>query len=476
MDRNGRAVPRFNAPPPAQHFGLPALPGQRVRSDVTNEARNAAGGLQIRDPAPIPGQNPSHLPSGVLRGPQPTRRVGLGGALLSLASTRGARRIGLAALPEQEIRLLAPNDDGGRHVPRHRLSISRFLEAFTSGRSLFELGWGFGEHDVGAVQHDNLAVFNPSFIHISKTPRLLFTYDFDVLPPSSGQQTSASTSQSFQSASRLSHSISNMLSSKRKAAALIDLVTDTEKAKVAGDSSPNLPTLICAGCDKPLLLGGERDDRIWGLRCGHLICGACLDRIGCPLPPKPQPLIAKLREALSAESEALSVDRRPKWKGKARQISPERGSPLGHSPLFQNPSSGAPVLTHTSDASASRYATLRPRRNAGQGGQGSASGSSAHHPSTNSPQPEVMRPNLPSETSGIESQQITGTGFMGKRKKKGKGRTSKSARPRVLQQWDYACPVEGCHRFHTRVLVGTTSQDALWKPRGDSGEIAVYTS
>jgi hypothetical protein len=471
-------------PLPAQHFGLPALPGQRVWSDVTNQARNAAGSLQILDPAPIPRQNSSHQPASVPRGAQATRGLGLGGAILSLASTRGARRIGLAALAERDIRLREPNDDGGRHAPRHRLSISRFLEAFTSGRPLFDLGWGFGEHDVGAVHHDNLPVFDPSFIHTNKTPRLFFTYDFDTVPLSSRQQASASTSQSVPSASRFTNSISNLLSSKRKASALIDLATDAEKAKLAGDPSPNLPTLICVGCDKPLLLGGEGDDRIWGLRCGHLICGACLDRIGCPLPPPPKPLIVKLEEALSTKPlEASAVGGRRTWKGKARQISPERDSSLGHSPLFQDPSSGPSAPIHTSGASASRYASLRPRRNAGQGGQGSASGSSAHRPVASSSQPaEVTPPNLPSEMSfefepEVESQQTAGTSLIrGKRKKKAKGRTWKSARSRVFQQWDYACPVEGCHRLHTRVLVGTNSQEALWKPKGDSGEIAVYTS
>lgn len=459
VDRNGRAVSRSRLQPQAQRFGLPVLPGQAAWNDTADQDRNATANLQILDPGPVLRRHYAHRSSSVLPGAHPTRNVGLGGAILSLGSTRGTRRIGFAA----ETRLRDPNDDGGRPPLRHHPIISRFLEAFMSGQPLLNFGRGAEEQDFGAVHQGNSPAFDRSFIHANKAPRPSFTYDFDTIP--SRQLASPPT---VQPASRFTNTISNLLSSKRKASAIVDLAADAEEAKVKEGSSQSLPTLVCAGCDKPLLLGGGGDDRIWGLRCGHLICGACLDRIGCPLPPKPRPLIVKLEEALSTEPTEVSRDDRRKSKGKARQMSPQR-SPA-YSPPFQN--SLLDISSHPSGASASRYASLRPRRNMG------ASQSFDHRPTATSPEP----PQATSSSSGAlfgetGSQQTTGTtSNRGGRKRKGKGRAIKSTRPRVLREWDFACPVEGCHRLHTRVLVGTTLDDASWKPKGDAGEIAVYTS
>lgn len=454
VDRNGRAVTR------PQRSRLPALPGQTVRGGAA-QVRNAATNLQILDPAPTSRPHPPR-PGGAQSG----RAVGLGGAILSLGTTRGTRRIGFTTLPpEPEIHLRDPNDDGGRHAPRHRFSIARLLEAFTSGRPPLDIGWMIGGQDVGAGNLPGPG-FDPSLIHANKSPRPSFTYDFDALPLSSRQPASASA---LQPTSRFTNSISNLLNPKRKAA-LIDLATDSEEAKLAGDSAHSLPALICAGCDKPLLLGGGGDDRVWGLRCGHLICGACLDRIGRPLPPKPKPLIAKLEEALSHEPTAVPMDRLRKWKGKARQVSPE----LSARP-FQDSSSGTSAPTHVSTSASSRYASLRPRPNAGPG---SASGSLTRRPDTISLEP-TEEPASFSEMSEFqpeaESQQANHANS-NRRKRKIKAKGRKPTKSRVLQEWDYACPVEGCHRLHTRVLVGTTLQEASWKPKGDSGEIAVYTS
>jgi len=173
-----------------------------------------------------------------------------------------------------------------------------------------------------------------------------------------------------------------------------------------------------------------------------------------------------------AEPTEVSTDDRRKWKGKARQMSPER-SPA-YSPPFQNPLLDISSPMHPSAASASRYASLRPRRNMGEG---SASQPFDRRPTVISPEPAQATSSSSGALFGeVGSQQtISTTSNRGGRKRKGKGRVIKSARPRVLREWDYACPVEGCHRLHTRVLVGTL-EDASWKSKGDAGEIAVYTS
>ncbi|KAG6915004.1 hypothetical protein DXG01_013957 [Tephrocybe rancida] len=92
---------------------------------------------------------------------------------------------------------------------------------------------------------------------------------------------------------------------------VIDLeASDTEDGPVAGSSKQAAPTsttstlqtlLVCARCTEPLVLGGSlvgeegRRRKVWALRCGHMIDGACLEIIGSPDEngPEETPMVGK---------------------------------------------------------------------------------------------------------------------------------------------------------------------------------------
>lgn len=47
--------------------------------------------------------------------------------------------------------------------------------------------------------------------------------------------------------------------------------------------------VVCVLCDDPLVIGGNEEQKLYGLRCGHVLDGKCLWKIGVPPPIVPPP-------------------------------------------------------------------------------------------------------------------------------------------------------------------------------------------
>jgi hypothetical protein len=166
----------------------------------------------------------------------------------------------------------------------------------------------------------------------------------------------------------------------------------------SGPSSPsknneNFNTLVCARCLDPLVLGGsnlsedERSRRrLWGLRCGHMLDGKCIDEL---MKPRPAPdleltgtdvaAIEPPSNGLQGQSsstqspggtqsvvpgEATPLDGKPasrstKARGKARAIEP----PSRSSQPAEVTNDQAPLTENNSIRS-----RLRPRNNTGHVG------------------------------------------------------------------------------------------------------------
>lgn len=168
----------------------------------------------------------------------------------------------------------------------------------------------------------------------------------------------------------------------------------TAEVNASPSASLKLSTLlVCANCKDPLLLGSANTDeearrlKIWGLRCGHLIDGKCLNRLSIPIP-------------VLGEEDTTG---KSKGKGKAKAVEPEDDyhDELTSADLFGT----SPIRSR-----------LRSSSHQGQGGSDNLS----------------MFHQL---TSAVPS-------FL-KRKRKTK--------EKVEQEFKWACPVEDCGKMHTSV-------------------------
>ena len=165
--------------------------------------------------------------------------------------------------------------------------------------------------------------------------------------------------------------------------------------KTSGPSSPsknneNFNTLACARCLDPLVLGGsnmseeERSRRrLWGLRCGHMLDGKCIDELMKPQPAPDLELIGTEVGAIEPPSNGLqdqssstqsqgdthsvvpgeatpsdskSPSRFTKARGKARAIDPPSQS--------SQPAEAASDETALTENNSMR-SRLRPRNNTG---------------------------------------------------------------------------------------------------------------
>lgn len=177
----------------------------------------------------------------------------------------------------------------------------------------------------------------------------------------------------------------------------------------------NKPSLVCARCFEPLILGNnltsedQKNCRIWGLQCGHLIDGKCLRDIGQPKYTGQQ--------SLNSPAATRVVDR--KGKGKAKAVDEdEDNEDIGRT---QSP---AHVNEPESNSIRSR---LRPRH----------AGSSFI--------------NSPSSSSFAQ--------IPVKRSVKSKSFTHQLL---PLPQFTWKCPVTGCECVHVSIQI-----DGEWVPERD---------
>ncbi|KAJ7056623.1 hypothetical protein C8F01DRAFT_1154334 [Mycena amicta] len=199
--------------------------------------------------------------------------------------------------------------------------------------------------------------------------------------------------------------------------------------------------LVCARCLDPLFLrsegvvdGGEEERkrrRLWGLRCGHILDGKCVEELWKP------PIEAEAAPSTTNE------DIQPKGKGKATVVptaDADEEDEDGHQSLFgpsDSDSDGAEALIPANP--------IRGRlRSAGAVlGVVTADGGrrrTGPPPRVPPPRPRVSRATIASRGRG-----------------RGKG---KRARKAVIQdRFEWTCPVAGCGRVHVSEQV-----DGVWGP------------
>jgi hypothetical protein len=262
----------------------------------------------------------------------------------------------------------------------------------------------------------------------------------------------------------------------------------------SGSSSPsknneNFNTLVCARCLDPLVLGGSNmseDERsrcrLWGLRCGHMLDGKCIDELMKPRPapdleltgtdvagiePPSNGLQGQTNSTQSQDatqsvvpgeatsSDGKSASRFTKARGKARAIEP--------------PSQSSQPAEVTNDQRAftennSMRSRLRPRNNTGH----------VYHIFSSSPTSSHTRNQL-SQSSSQRSPAtgnrsiVANTDHHPKRRAKGKGK-QKAMEPVILERYEWRCPVAQCERLHLSVNI----ESGGWVMDEAQGAISIF--
>ncbi|KAH0833348.1 hypothetical protein J3R83DRAFT_12419 [Lanmaoa asiatica] len=198
---------------------------------------------------------------------------------------------------------------------------------------------------------------------------------------------------------------------------------DTPPARLASGSRTRSceVTLVCAACRDPLILGASDvgNDRakrkLWGLRCGHLLDGKCIEKLMELTPPTPDASGSSTRRVATDQAEYLPP-----------------------------PSQDTAVVD--SDAGSMR-SRLRPRR----GMSGSL--------------PSVPHP-VPATPSSGRRGASTRAKVTPRSNRKGKG---KMKAPVVEAEHEWSCPVSGCGRVHLSLLM-----DGRWTMDEKRGATAVF--
>ena len=195
---------------------------------------------------------------------------------------------------------------------------------------------------------------------------------------------------------------------------------DTSPAHRASGSGTRLceVTLVCAACRDPLVVGASDvgEDRakrkLWGLRCGHLLDGKCIEKLMKPTPP----------------------------------TTDTTGPRTATEPEQYPPSSSQDTVAVNPDESSMR-SRLRPRR--GMPG----------------PLPSALHA-VPATPASWRRGVPTGAQVTHRSNRKGKG---KMKAPAVEVEHEWTCPVSGCGRPHLSLLM-----DGRWTMDEKRGAIAVF--
>jgi hypothetical protein len=363
--------------------------------------------------APVPSAETTVPPAVAAPPSHHVPTMGFGGALISqhrqnTASEDAARR--RRAAEERERERLNDENFGRRFTNLYRSAIRRLSGGPPPRRSrpqpldhddiITRFLADVPEIFFSSISNDptrsrrNVSEYCPLFTHPPK-PAPGFTFDF--APPSLSPSPASSSS---------------------KSKINVDEPAASSSSSSASEEESTL--LACARCLEPLMLGGGSDDgqqRLWGLRCGHLIDGKCAEHIMKP-------------------SDPVSV----KGKGKATVE------------MVQNNTSNADKEVVVKEAEPpttpnSIRSRLRPR----------------HHPSSpQSSEDQSVNHRLPVLSLVDDPRHL----LRPARKSKGK---SKAKEPPVEGSHEWVCPVAGCDKRHLSLLVGGN-----WIMDKDRGAIGVY--
>ncbi|KIK68592.1 hypothetical protein GYMLUDRAFT_237625 [Collybiopsis luxurians FD-317 M1] len=224
---------------------------------------------------------------------------------------------------------------------------------------------------------------------------------------------------------------------------------ETESSvSTSGALAPSMSvSLVCSNCLDPLLLGegtsayalklaasgvsAEQVDaerkarRLWGLRCGHLIDGRCLDALGYPP---------------GAIEEAKTVD--VKGKGKTKAVESDDSESEVEVPLADTYSN--PIRSRLRSATQATNASTDP---------------ATSQPLSSS----IARRYLPAPIA-----HLFGSGSSSLPKPKPKPRQRRKAKQKVQDTYSWMCPVAKCGKVHTSVKIA-----GVWGPEKEKGEGAV---
>ncbi|OJA19533.1 hypothetical protein AZE42_06604 [Rhizopogon vesiculosus] len=210
-------------------------------------------------------------------------------------------------------------------------------------------------------------------------------------------------------------------------------VIDIDSPGSSSSSRPGDPVLVCPRCHDPLILGaadvGEdrAKRRLWGLRCGHLLDGKCVEEL-----MKPPPLIVP-----------GTIDVKGKGKGKAEYEDelPLPGAYPTRSIKGKGKATESDIFPEPEFTSI--RSRLRPRHPPPSSSSSSSSG----------PGPSRARPRA-SHRSPLKG------------KGNGKGRAKG---PSVDAEHEWTCPVGGCGRVHVSQLI-----NGQWVMDEKRGAITVF--
>jgi hypothetical protein len=205
-------------------------------------------------------------------------------------------------------------------------------------------------------------------------------------------------------------------------------IPSTSASSSSHGEDPNT-ILVCARCLDALVTGDSNTGleharrRIWALRCGHLVDGKCVEEIMQPVGPFP---IVTGSNAIDIKGKGKALG--PHWpdKGKDKEPAP----PASHDSV---------VTPHEHNSMRSR---LRPRPHSGS--------SYFSVPVEHLSPPRPIRP-LPH-----------------RRQPRGKGK-GKARAPVVEAEHQWRCPVAGCAKVHTSLLIA-----GKWIMDEKTGALAVY--
>ncbi|KIJ14449.1 hypothetical protein PAXINDRAFT_100164 [Paxillus involutus ATCC 200175] len=413
----------FSPPPPPQMDGIPPvppipqrflplrhrpLPGLVIANEVPfpfeadlGSASRPAGGPSTPTPPPVGAPPSRHLPF-----------MGFGGALLagvrqvmrplSVADNEHPSRRNGLGLPGTIVMRWDPFDlfgAEGQDALDHSDGVAVWQDVdvpYPAGGVRHQLDRAFERRH---NEHPSEPDYKPEYTHPNK-PLPGFTHDFGP----------------------------TLSSSPPPSVIVLDDSPSSSSASASGSQSSDA-ALVCASCRDPLILGasdiaeGRNQRRLWGLRCGHIFDGKCVEKLMKPFPPA---------------SDQTQTPSRVDQKGKGKMV-PETLDPL--------PSLGQDDAEDVTMDVNSMRSRLRPRR----GMPGSM--------------PSISHPTQPLHTrhrGGIAARpQIT-------HRSKGKGK-GKAKAPFVEAEHAWSCPVSGCGQVHLSLLI-----DGQWTMDEKRGAIAVF--
>lgn len=264
----------------------------------------------------------------------------------------------------------------------------------------------------------------------------------------------------------------------------------TEKEE-GGSEVEGSEILVCAKCLDPLLANADgmvdvsekekKDRRVWGLRCGHILDGKCVDFLMMPerdkelavevdnvdIDPGSTSMRKRRRKGAEERVEPDSVSENEvkglvttpdvKGKGKARASPANNPESSPSDDKEKLPSSRSEHADNTSSPdTTSMRSRLRPRRNVAASPSVTTRILCPHRP----PRPPRQPALVSSARGGSSSTRRRG----GKRK-----RAASVTVEEIEERHEWTCPVSACGRVHVSIKMS-----GQWKMDPENGAVTIY--